>query len=66
MTAKVRSDGMPASGGKLVEPGREILLGAGEAVHQEQWALPGSSLGDPNLDIAEVDVSFCHHAHVIP
>src|SRR5712691_5948441 len=57
---------MPAEGGELVEPGREVLFGASEAVHQEQRALPGSGLGDPKSDLAEVYVSFCHHGPVIP
>src|SRR5215472_12967877 len=57
---------MPAEGGKLVEPGGEVLLGAGEAVHQEQRTLPDSRLGDPKPDVAEVYISFCHHGPQLP
>jgi hypothetical protein len=54
---------MPARISETVEPRREILLGPGEAVHEQQRPLSGTRLRYRELDVAHLDDPF-RHSHV--
>src|SRR6185437_11707362 len=56
---------VPALRRQRFEPRGEVLLGAGESVHEKQRTLPHARLGDREADIPRVDLAF-RHEHRYP
>ena len=57
-----RGDGVPAGGSQPIEPVGEVLLRAGEPVHEQERAAAGAGLGDAQLHRASGDGSDIHSA----
>ena len=60
VAAMVEGDGVEAEGGQTIEPGGEVLLGAGEAVDDEEGTAAAPRLGDGEPETGHLEPALDH------